>query len=192
MLAKIGVNRHGLAVGLAFLASPSDGVPGGAALPVHAVLRLLLERSSNVAGALRLLEGVRLAGSACIGLADPADAALVELTPGGRSVLGPGAHTNHCLDPRLRRLQGVVHFLADSEQRLARADALRLAGVGIEELLADTAGGFSAVDQPPDPSLDPHDRTATVLGVVVDPRRRRLVVAPGRPSATGFRQLVQA
>lgn len=57
MLAKVGINEHGLAVGLTYLASRSDGVPGAGTLPVHAVLRALLERSRSVAAALATLDG---------------------------------------------------------------------------------------------------------------------------------------
>jgi len=164
MLAKIGVNDHGLAVGL--------------------------ERSTSGTSALAALQDVHLSASACIALVDPSAAALVEITPAGRAVLPPGAHTNHCLDAALRGLQGPVDFLADSQHRLRRADALWRAGTPIEELLADTAGGHEAVDQPPDPALDPRDRTETVLAIVIDPARRRLSIAPGRPSRTGFTQVV--
>jgi len=191
MLAKIGVNQHGLAVGLTFLASASDTLPGPGELPVHAVLRLLLERSSSVADAVSRLEGVHLSGSACIALADPTGAAFVEVTPNGRSVLSAGVHTNHCLDAALRGLQGPVAFLEDSERRLERAVALRRAGTPIEDLLADTADGHDAIDQPPDPALDAHDRTETVLAVVVEPARVALRIAPGRPSITGFTQVVR-
>ena len=191
MLAKIGLNDHGLAVGLTYLASSSDRVPGEGSLPLHAVLRLLLERAASVDGALALLEGLSTAGSACIALADATGATLVEVTPHGRAVLPAGVHTNHCLAHDLVGLQGPVDFLADSESRLARAVALRDAGVPVERLLADTAGGYSAVDQPPDPALAPHDRTETVLAVVIEPPLRRLRIAPGRPSQTGFTQLVE-
>jgi isopenicillin-N N-acyltransferase-like protein len=191
MLGKVGVNEHGLGVGLTFLASVSDGVPGRGTLPVHAVLRLLLERSSSVATALAALEEVRLTGSACIALADPSTAALVEITPDGRAVLPAGVHTNHCLDPALRRLQGPVRFLDDSEGRRARAEELRQADVPLRLLLADTAGGYAAIDQPPDPALEAHDRTATILALVVEPARRALHIAPGRPSETGFSQVVR-
>jgi len=191
MLAKVGVNAAGVAVGLTYLASASDGVPGAGAVPVHAVLRLLLERSSSVGTALALLDGLRLAGSACIAVADPSQAALVEITPDGRSVLPPGVHTNHCLDAGLRERQGPIAFLADSEDRLARATTLLRSGASLEALLADTSGGVHAIDQPPDPALDDHDRTATVLAVAIDPERRLVRIAPGRPSQTGFTQVVQ-
>jgi len=191
MLAKVGINEHGFAVGLTYLASRADGVPGAGALPVHAVLRLLLEQATGVGGALALLDGLGLAGSACLALVDTSDAAFVEITPAGRAVLPAGVHTNHCLAPALRSEQGPVDFLDDSEDRLARAVALRRAGVAVEEVLADTAGGFSAVDQPPDPALDPHDRTETVLAVVIEPEHLRLRLAPGRPSDTGFSQVVE-
>ncbi len=191
MLAKMGLNEHGLAVGLAYLASPSDGLPGAGSLPVHAVLRLLLERSRSVTTALSRLQDLGLAGSACIALADPSRAVFVEITPGGRSVLPAGVHTNHCLDAALRGGQGDVDFLADSEDRLTRAAALRQAGVPVEEVLADTVGGHHAIDQGADPGLDEHDRTETALAVVMGPRRRLLRIAPGRPSQTGFTQSVR-
>lgn len=191
MLAKIGVNRHGLAVGLTYLASAADRVPDAGCLPVHAVLRLLLERSTSVASALRDLDAVRLAGSACIALADPGSAALVEMTPDGRSILPAGVHTNHCLDERLRARAGAVSFLDDSEDRLARARHLRQAGTPAVDLLSDTHGGYHGIDQPPDPSLDPHDRTTTVLAAVVDARSRQLLLAPRRPSQGGFTQRIE-
>ena len=191
MLAKIGVNRHGLAIGLTYLASSADGVPGARSLPVHAVLRLLLERATGVGTAQDLLHGLQLSGSACIALVDAADAALVEITPTGRSVLPAGVHTNHCLAHDLVGRQGPVDFLADSEDRLARAATLRGAGLPVEQVLADTSGGYSAVDQGPDPSLAEHDRTETVLGMVIEPALRRLRIAPGRPSQTGFTQRVE-
>ena len=191
MLAKIGVNRHGLAVGLTYLASSSDGVPGARTLPVHAVLRLLLERATGVGAAQDLLHGLQLSGSACIALVDAADAALVEITPTGRSVLPAGVHTNHCLAPSLAERQGPVDFLADSEDRLARAVSLRRDGLPVEQVLADTTGGYHAVDQGPDPSLAEHDRTETVLAVVIEPDSRRMRIAPARPSQTGFPQLVE-
>lgn len=190
MLAKIGVNRSGLAVGLTYLASPDDGVPQAGSLPVHALLRLLLERSSNVATGCELLARHPLSGSACIPLVDRTDAVLVESTPAGRSVQPAGVHTNHCLDPELRRTQGSIDFLADSEDRLERAVALRARGAGVEEVLADTAGGLHAIDQPPDPSLRPRERTETVLAVVAAPGAG-LLIAPGRPSEAGFSQVVR-
>jgi isopenicillin-N N-acyltransferase-like protein len=190
MLAKVGVNRAGLAVGLTYLASPDDGVPAAGSLPVHALLRLLLERSSSVATGLDLLAGHPLSGSACIPLADPSEAVLVERTPAGRSVLPAGVHTNHCLDPVLRRTQGPIDFLEDSEDRLERAAALRAGAATVEEVLADTGGGFHAIDQPPDPSLRPRERTETVMAVIAEPAAGTLRIAPGRPSQTGFPQLV--
>ena len=191
LLAKIGVNGHGLAVGLAYLASSADRIPDAGRLPVHAVLRLLLERSTSVDAATTLLEALQLAGSACIAVADPASAALVEITPTGRSVLPAGVHTNHCLDQRLGGQAGATPFLEDSEDRLIRARRLRQAGTPIEDLLSDTHGGYHAIDQPPDPALAPHDRTATVLAVVADAAARRLRLAPGRPSQAGFTQQIE-
>lgn len=190
MLAKVGLNEHGLAVGLTYLASSADRVPGPGSLPVHAVLRLLLERATGVGAALDLLGSLVLAGSACIALVDTEDAAFVEVTPAGRAVLPAGVHTNHCLAPGLAGLQGPVDFLADSQDRLARAAALHRAGVPVELVLADTTGGLHAVDQPPDPALADHDRTETVLAVVIEPGEGRLRVAPDRPSRSGFTQVV--
>ena len=191
MLAKVGVNRDGLAVGLTYLASPGDGVPGVGRLPVHALLRLLLERSSSVATGLELLAQHPLSGSACIPLVDRTQAVLVESTPAGRSVLPAGVHTNHCLNPQLRRTQGPIDFLVDSEDRLERATTLRARGAPVEEVLADTAGGLHAIDQPPDPSLRPRERTETVMAVVAAPAAGTLRIAPGRPSEGGFTHVVR-
>ena len=188
MLAKLGVNRHGVAVGLTYLASGGDRVAAPGALPVHAVLRLLLERATSVAHAVELVAGLEVAGSACIPLADRERATLLELAPGRVAELGPGCHTNHFLDPGLAAGERADAFLDDSLDRLARARALGEAP--LEVLLADRVGGFHAIDQGPDPSLDDHDRTETVLAVVADPARRSLRISPGRPGDTGFGQEV--
>ena len=154
------------------------------------MLRLLLERSTSVASAVEAVGGLHLAGSACVALADPDDAVFVEITPGGRAVLPARVHTNHCLDPALRSRQGALDFLSDSEDRLARAAALSARGVSLEDLLADTDGGYQAIDQPSDPALEVHDRTETVVAVVIEASRCTLRIAPGRPSRTGFTQHV--
>ncbi|MGH3716094.1 MAG: C45 family autoproteolytic acyltransferase/hydrolase [Micromonosporaceae bacterium] len=109
IVAKIGLNSSGLAVGLNLLRSDQDSGIGGS--PIHVILRLLLERCDTLAHALELVRGAQVSASSCItigaagGSESPA-AALVcaELTPTGTRLVWPDgteplAHTNHFLAP---------------------------------------------------------------------------------------------
>ena len=58
ILAKLGDQRaHGVACGLNFLTCSADGGLDG--VPIHVLLRLVLERCATAAEALALLLGVR-------------------------------------------------------------------------------------------------------------------------------------
>ena len=106
ILAKVGLNARGLATALNFLTCSVDGGLDG--VPVHVLLRVLLERCGSATDALELLMGARVSASACvtIAVAEPGGAALfaVELSPGGAALVRPDAdglliHTNHFLVP---------------------------------------------------------------------------------------------
>ena len=59
MLAKLGHNGHGVACGLNFLTCSVDGGLDG--MPIHVLLRLVLERCASGADARALLAGARTA-----------------------------------------------------------------------------------------------------------------------------------
>jgi isopenicillin-N N-acyltransferase like protein len=100
ILAKTGLSDAGLAVALNFLASDADGGrPDG--LPVHVLLRMLLDRCPDAGAAECLLRQARVTASAAITVATAGRSVCsYELTPRGVGAVevdrrGRMAHTNH-------------------------------------------------------------------------------------------------
>ena len=185
ILAKLGLNRAGVAIGLNFLTCSNDG--GVAGVPVHILLRVLLDRCRGAVDALELLLNARVSASSCVSVAvaeaHGSSLFAVELSPGGASVVWPDAdgrllHTNHFLSPPR---SGVDTQPAAHPSTLARLDALRHG--------ADLASHF-----PAGPSICRHDderlawaeRRATLLSLEADPAGQTLRIAPGTPCDTPF------
>jgi len=162
MLAKIGLNRHGLAVGLNILRSVGDGSRIG--VPVHLMLRHALSLVGVDALRERLLALARSPGFAAASNIPAADAqgvvASFELAPAGVAALAPEqgvvVHTNHFLSPELSAQQAPMLASLSTEARLncARRFARSgpIDGVSIEALLRDESDGLVSVCRRPDPA----------------------------------------
>lgn len=107
ILSKLGVNAHGLAVGINFLATDRDSGVGG--IPVHVLLRVLLEEARTVPEAVELASGTPMTASVCITVAGPDGdggvgvVALERWPDGVRAHAAAGApprlaHTNHFVE----------------------------------------------------------------------------------------------
>lgn len=189
MLAKIGLNGHGLGVCLNILRSREDGLHGG--VPVHVLLRKLLECAS-VGEAQALAQRLRYGASSNIVCADAAgSAASFELSPAGTAIVraagGTLCHTNHFLDPALAATQAPPAGSLSSEPRLARARALadahpKLGVQDLKALLRDESDGFLSICRRPDPQLAPYLRIESVASVVMELARGVMHVAPQVPS----------
>jgi isopenicillin-N N-acyltransferase like protein len=97
MLGKIGLSSAGLCFGLNFLrCSLDDGVRG---VPVHVLLRMLLDRTETFDDAVARLCSASMSASSCVTVGSVDDVVAVELSPGGACVLrgDPLLHTNHFL-----------------------------------------------------------------------------------------------
>jgi isopenicillin-N N-acyltransferase-like protein len=176
MLAKVGLNDRGVACGLNFLSSSLDG--GADGMPVHVLLRLVLQECGSVVDALRLLLAARTSASACVTLAgaEPAGAALVavELSPAGAAVVWPDAvgvlvHTNHFLGelPAGRDLEP-----AERPGTLLRREwlaALVAAGAPDRDALACHFPAAEPVCRHDGADVGWPDRRATLLSLVLDP-----------------------
>ena len=130
VLAKLGHNGHGVACGLNFLTCSADGGLDG--VPIHVLLRLVLERCVDGADARALLGGARTAASSCITVAAGADLFAAELSPGGAQIVEPDAdgwlvHTNHFL---LGAARGRRHAARDASRHAGSARADRRRGAG--------------------------------------------------------------
>ena len=187
MLGKLGSTSSGLACGLNFLACSDDGGTGG--VPIHVLLRLILERCDTVDEALALLHGARTSASACITLVGGANAVAAELSPGGVTLVHPGAdgwlvHTNHFL---AGPVSGYDTLAREQPGTLARRELLlRLVGDGVPvlEALAAHAPAEEPVCRHADPDAPWADRRATLLALTAAGGVLR--IAAGPPCSNGY------
>ena len=106
ILAKVGLNSRGVALCLNILASSADG--GVSGMPIHLLLRRVLQRCGDLESTERLIGGHPSSASSALSVAAPAaggDTAIrtFEVSPRGVQVLadrdGILLHTNHFLAP---------------------------------------------------------------------------------------------
>lgn len=194
MLAKIGLNRQGFGVCLNILRSADDGARPG--VPVHALLRALLERAS-VAEAIAFASGLSFGASSNVLCADASgDTAALEFSPRGLEIVrGADAalcHTNHFLAPAAAQHQTALAPSLSTLPRLERIKALTRAHQGkfssadLQRMLRDEADGYLSICRSPDLSLDPEARIETVASVVMDLGARVMQIAPDVPSRVDY------
>jgi len=195
MMAKIGLNEHGLGVTLNILRSHEDGRQVG--MPVHALLRGLLECES-VEQACELALSLTYCSSSNVLIADAqGQMASLECSPRGAIALAPqrhGAraslcHTNHFCDPSLAKIDASVAGNLSTTERLDRAHALIDSVDSFEvagQLLSDTTDGLTSICRFPDPDMAPEARIETVVSTIMDLSKRRLYVSAAQPSATPY------
>lgn len=200
LLAKIGLNSSGLGVCLNILTTTADGGVGG--LPIHVLLRLLLQDCENLSAAVRLLLNAEVTASSCfnLGFADGEAGALasVELSPVAAAVIWPEhgrlLHTNHFLRPpadaedRMRREwpDTVVRY-NELERRVASRPPTSLSAV--TDLLTSHFNGPIAVCCHDAENSRYGDRQATLASVVLDLTNRRLLVTDGAPCTAEYEDL---
>ncbi|WP_322820549.1 C45 family peptidase [Chloroflexus sp.] len=194
MVAKIGLNEAGIAVGLNLLRSRTDGQQQG--MPVHVLLRQILQ-STDTATAQRLTRHIPAAGSSCITLAS-ADGELValELTPTGIAEIpaqeGLLAHANHCLDGETAAGECPLEPTSTTRERYGRAWELLHAAAGqidldvLQTILRDHDGAPRCICRHPDPHVAAVDRNESVCGVIIDLHRRTMHVAANIPCQAPF------
>ena len=110
ILAKLGVNSHGVAIGINFLASDRDTGSGG--LPVHMVVRAVLEEARTLPEALELVERTPMSSSVCMSVAGPQGDGTVGVVSLERWPGGVGRHLPSGTPPRLAHTN---HFVAPIE-----------------------------------------------------------------------------
>jgi isopenicillin-N N-acyltransferase like protein len=196
MLAKLGLNGRGIACGLNFLSSSLDG--GADGVPVHVLLRLVLQECGSLVEAMRLLLAARTSASACVTLAGAeargAGLVAIELSPGGPAVVWPDrdgvlVHTNHFLGalPSGRDLEPLER--PGTLLRRERLLALVAGGAGDREALGCHFPASEPVCRHDDVSEAWADRRATLLSVVLDPRARSFEVAATPPCGAPFERV---
>lgn len=187
MLAKIGLSSAGLCCALNLLRSSLDGGDDG--VPVHVLLRVLLDRAETLTDALGLLLDAPVRASSCVtlGHAGPDGATLVaaELSPGGCRFVWPDAddrlaHTNHFVagPPAGRDLEA-----AEAPSTLVRLWAVRraLRDTAPETVLRSHVGAPESTCRHERPGDSWPDRRATLASVVMEPATPRLRIGVGHP-----------
>jgi len=168
MAGKIGLSSAGLCFGLNFLRCSADGGLDG--VPIHVLLRVLLDRIESLDDAVSLLSSARVSASSSITVASADEVVTVEVSPGGARVIrGPEVlHTNHFLDgpPAGTDLEA-----AADTTTFERLHDLRRTG----------SLSSPVVCRHDDPAVPWPDRIATLASVVMEPAVPRFRVADGPP-----------
>jgi isopenicillin-N N-acyltransferase-like protein len=198
MLAKIGINQSGFALGLNILRSNRDGSRLG--VPVHVLLRHLLDCPS-VADARERLQalqsdlGLGFGAASNVPCADAeGQAACFEVSPAGWAEVMPTdgvvVHTNHFVCESLLAEQAPVGPGLSSHSRLSTAGqhALKtpIGQADLEHFLRDESDGFLSICRSPDPSVPPESRVESVAGIVMHTQPPAMWVACDVPTRVAF------
>lgn len=198
MLAKIGINQSGFALGLNILRSVRDGSRLG--VPVHVLLRHLLDCRS-VAHARERLQALQADGGVGFGAASNVpcadahgQAACFEVSPAGWAEVSPSdgvvVHTNHFLCAPLLAEQAPMGPGLSSHQRLStagqHAQQRPVGQAELEHFLRDESDGFLSICRSPDPSVPPESRVESVAGIVMHTQPPALWIACDLPSRVAF------
>ncbi|MDN3523096.1 C45 family autoproteolytic acyltransferase/hydolase [Halomonas ramblicola] len=193
MVAKIGMNAHGIGVCLNAIRSRTCG----RGLPIHVALRKILE-CSDMDGAVAVATRDRVCSPAhfLIASAD-GQAAGLEVHPGEPGRLAPRGgmvtHTNH-LYAKAVTCQVEDYPRPDSRPRLARLDTLLRERLGpmeavdagrLFELLADHHGAPLSICRHFNPDQPAEERMETLFSVVMNLGERRLTLRHGKPCEAG-------
>lgn len=186
MPGKIGLNAAGVGVHLNIL-KHRDDAPGG--VPVHAVLSRLLTRATSVAEAVEIVRSAATSSSSVVTVVSADRIAMVEIAPGGVSVIdGPGwrTHTNHFVAEDRQEGAMLLDPSSDTADRLDFLDqcsAGRPAPRSAEDLVPLLCSPLEdrGVALVPDQTLPAAERLATLVTVRTDPARRRISLSAGVP-----------
>ena len=198
MLAKIGINQSGFALGLNILRSNRDGSRLG--VPVHVLLRHLLDCRSVAHArerlhALQMELGLGFGAASNVPCADAeGQAACFEVSPAGWAEVTPTqgvvVHTNHFVCESLLAEQAPVGPGLSSHSRLSTAShhALQtpIGQAELEHFLRDESDGFLSICRSPDPSVPPESRVESVAGIVMHTQPPAMWVACDVPTRVAF------
>lgn len=198
IVAKIGMNSAGLGVCLNGMKTNRDGI--GLGIPVHLLLREILERCSTFGEAQALLMSTRMSASACITIGHAATGlakiASFEVSPSGTRVIGPSraflVHTNHFLRPpslgddtvpsgwpdTLRRYEELSEALSTAPRPISRRTLRRL--------LSSHAGGERSICCHASSVRHFGDRSETLASIVMDLSNVQLFVSDGSPCQADY------
>jgi isopenicillin-N N-acyltransferase like protein len=203
LLAKIGLNDSRLGVCLNLLTSSADG--GEMGVPIHVLLRLVLERCRTVEEAAALLQRASTSASSAITVARPsqpgsqagrADAVTIELSPGGPSAVRADqaeavyVHTNHFLEPPSAGQDTTVDEYPDTVKRLETLTAAAPDDLAaVRASLASHDGYPRSVCRHADPEVAEPDRSATLASILMALDAPSFEIALGAPCSARYERV---
>jgi isopenicillin-N N-acyltransferase-like protein len=192
---KIGINAAGLAMCVNLLKAESDSA--GPAVPMHVILRRILEEATTVEETWTLIERTARCTSCNHLLADRSGTiAAVEATPADQRVLGAQnsilTHTNHCLQPQLfapdRNAREYPETLARKERMQALVTGEIVDGQGLGRMLADHATAPHSICLHNQSSWAFPEQGESIASVIFDVTAGTLDIADGPPCQHAYRR----
>lgn len=197
LVGKIGLSSHRIGLAINMLRSEDDG--GVYGVPIHMLLRHVLERSTNLAEALAILGRATVSASVSVVVAfcsdDSSALASVEISPNGLAITWPDergivVHTNHFLANGPATDAGAwewpstfVRFF-EAERHL-RAEECTTRSV----LEAVLTSHFDAPDGICCHRTNEHtwrDRCATLASIIMDVANLELRISDGHPCTSAY------
>jgi len=186
MPAKIGLNDAGLSVNFNILHHRSDG--DGAGVPVHAVVRRVLDEASTLDEAVDIVRSAPVSASSVLTVLAGDEAASIEIAPGSVAVVRPTGdwlvHTNHFLGAEIAD-GGVVPPSSTTASRFAHLTDITTRTIdtsSLESLAHGLAPDPAApICMRPDPALPSYERWQTLLTVRMVPSAEEFAWWSGPP-----------
>ncbi|HRW18406.1 MAG TPA: C45 family autoproteolytic acyltransferase/hydrolase [Dermatophilaceae bacterium] len=193
-LAKIGLSSRGISVHLNMLHHESDTGEGG--VPVHALLRRILEDAGSVSDAVDIVRAATVSASAAItvvaNVPGQVGAVTLEVSPAGVAEVKPDAdgwlvHTNHFLDEGLAAGQ-VVDPTSTTVERYDYARSVLDPSLpaknllGVSQALVGEQGADAPICAKENTALPMAERSSTLLTVKLHPGIGFVEYLPGSPA----------
>lgn len=197
MVGKIGVNASGFAMCVNLLKSYQD--TGQPAVPMHIILRRVLEEAHSVEEAIALIGSAKRHTSCNHLIADcNGHLADVEATPFGRQVLSPTrgvlVHANHCLDEELAPHDRTVRDQPETLARCERATRLSqeppIDEARLRSILSDHATAPNSICRHVQTNLPPDQQDESIASLIFDLTAGMLAIADGPPCQYPYRRLM--
>ncbi len=199
MIGKIGFNQHGLGVCLNFLSHETDGEPGVIGVPIHCLLRAVMNCTTIDEAVATVSAAPRCASAnfliAQYGLGGPRSLDL-EISPLKVAVISDQkaglVHTNHFLDPEL----AVGGTSGRGPSTMKRFEEARELVVALETVEPDPVIRAQRVLEsranlpyPISRHHNPDPSSSTLAGIIMDLTNNRFIVANGAPHQSEWVEL---
>jgi isopenicillin-N N-acyltransferase like protein len=196
MVGKIGTNSSGLAMCINLLKSDTDHA--GPAVPMHVILRRVLEDAHSVDEAVMLIHATDRCTSCFHMLVDRnGGLAGVEATPAGQHVIRPAngvlTHANHCTNPDLfvrdRNAREFPETLARGERIQSLASEQKIDEHFLRSILADhetSPGSICLHEEPGVPLVENYE---SIASIIFDLTARTVDIAEGPPCGNAYHRL---